>query len=266
MNDPLSPAPIVQTICVSDSIREAAALHADVQAHGRRTLKSAYDAGIKLREAKLRAGHGQWLEVLEKYWPNSAVVAQRYMRIARNWDSVKNESDIAAALRSLTDLVDGESKTSSATDLDSDGESDKEQGAATTSGKSGSSGGSGRSRSNSGVGPKSTQEALDFTGENAAMKTAQAALARKKQLAEEAQSACDQLLEVLPELAVGTMGPDFCELTTAAGVGPVQHKTEKGQFVGTKLVAEETYAERFPQIEKLREATAEFLKKFGETT
>ena len=43
-----------------------------------------------------------------------------------------------------------------------------------------------------------------------------------------------------------------------------QERSERGQFVGTKLVAEETLRERFPQVEELREKVAAFLKKFGE--
>jgi rubrerythrin len=259
VKDLITPPAIVQdAFTAANTIRLAATFHSGVKQHGRQALAEARKAGDALIRAKAECPHGEWLPLLERTWPGSFITARRYMRIAGNWAEVEGAETVAEALRWIAedknDHDDPFAETAPPPEV---------QDPATTSGDPP------KKTASQSSAPAGKQGSLfpdrDRQRQEERLSAAKAASDRKKALAQEAIAACDQLLEVLPELATGHRGPDFCELAEAAGVGPVQEVEETGAFVGTKLVAGETVTERFPAVEKLREATAAFLAKFGGT-
>lgn len=259
--------PIVQAANSIVALMDQANAHADAtEQNSRLTLESAYKCGLALLEAKIAAGRGNFGAVLKDRWKHSRELATQCLRIAHHWKEVSGAVSIREALRWLAEAADESEvmpneQIGSATNLPKSGGGQSSTGSA---GQPGERADSGSKRTpGTATSPPPVQPTLDFTGESAILKRTQAAIARKKKLAQEAHAALGQLLEVLPELSTGTMGPEFAELATAAGLGPVPHKSEKGEFVGPKLVTEEKFTDRFPPLEALREATATFLKKFG---
>jgi hypothetical protein len=80
---------------------------ADARHHHMASVTSAIEAGSALLEAKALLPHGQWLGWLKDNCGLSVRVAQNYMRVARNRDALKNESDsYSAALEAVAKEAD----------------------------------------------------------------------------------------------------------------------------------------------------------------
>jgi protein gp37 len=77
------------------------------------------DAGAALLRAKARCGHGRWLAWLQKNVRFSYREASRYMRVARDWDKLDTVSNLADALRLLTDDASDEGGETAAARRDS---------------------------------------------------------------------------------------------------------------------------------------------------
>jgi hypothetical protein len=71
----------------------------------RTTIGYARECGELLAQAKGLVEHGQWVGWLSTNFPGDARTAQRWMRIASNWDALKNDAKsflgIEAAVQSL---------------------------------------------------------------------------------------------------------------------------------------------------------------------
>jgi hypothetical protein len=65
--------------------------HKKAQDHAGKAIEHAFKAGELLLEAKEQAGHGNWLSFLDGTGVN-ARTAQRYMKLAKNQDKLKNDS------------------------------------------------------------------------------------------------------------------------------------------------------------------------------
>ncbi len=68
--------------------------HAKTLTAARTTLKHARHVGELLTQAKAAVGHGRWLPWLAASVTFSAPTAQRYMRVAANWDEIANTSSV----------------------------------------------------------------------------------------------------------------------------------------------------------------------------
>jgi hypothetical protein len=51
-------------------------------------------AGFALLEIKSRHAHGEWVPWLKENFRGSYFTAQRYMRVAKHWDEIKDIRDI----------------------------------------------------------------------------------------------------------------------------------------------------------------------------
>jgi hypothetical protein len=69
----------------------------------RQGLDSARAVGEALLRAKARCGHGKWLRWVRENLPFSADTAANYMRVAREWDSVRAARNLREAIRLLTE-------------------------------------------------------------------------------------------------------------------------------------------------------------------
>jgi hypothetical protein len=59
------------------------------------------------------------------------------------------------------------------------------------------------------------------------------------------------------------MGGEFSKLAEAVGLGPVSEKHTENRFVNKKVVAAETYANRFPTLESFLAAMKGLAEQLG---
>jgi hypothetical protein len=100
----ISPPPGVRP--AEDLAALAARINAAYEA-GERTscqgLDNARAVGETLLAAKARCGHGKWLRWVRDNLPFSADTAANYMRVAREWKSVRAARNLREAIRWLTE-------------------------------------------------------------------------------------------------------------------------------------------------------------------
>jgi hypothetical protein len=87
--------------------RRIQAAHEAAQASARTALESAILCGELLLEAKRLVGHGRFLPWLDENTTLGPRQAQRYMRVARNQDALRNassETHLAGAMALLADV------------------------------------------------------------------------------------------------------------------------------------------------------------------
>jgi phage N-6-adenine-methyltransferase len=96
----------VQTCSGSELAKRIQAAHETAQASARTALESAILCGELLLEAKRLVGHGRFLPWLDENTTLGPRQAQRYMRVARNQDALRNassETHLAGAMALLAD-------------------------------------------------------------------------------------------------------------------------------------------------------------------
>jgi hypothetical protein len=64
-----------------------------------------YRAGVLLNEQKAETPHGQWLTWLEANFEGDPRTAQRYMRLADNWPTLKAKSDTGVSYSTLSQAL-----------------------------------------------------------------------------------------------------------------------------------------------------------------
>lgn len=92
--------------------QEINAEHAAAHAEARSALERARRCGELLTEAKAKVEHGQWLPWIEANLAFGARQAQKYMKLAENWDRLPNANSnsllpntIDAALATVADVT-----------------------------------------------------------------------------------------------------------------------------------------------------------------
>jgi hypothetical protein len=93
-----------QTCSDAELARRIQAAHEAAQAGARTALESAILCGELLLEAKRLVGHGRFLPWLDENTTLGPRQAQRYMRVARNQDALRNassETHLAGAMALL---------------------------------------------------------------------------------------------------------------------------------------------------------------------
>lgn len=91
-------------------LAEVANSHHDVTVVALRTAaESARIAGDALREAKTLVPHGGWSDWIKQNFSGGMRTAQRYMKIAKNWETIvgKNDSVSLLTVTQALDLLEG---------------------------------------------------------------------------------------------------------------------------------------------------------------
>lgn len=92
------------------------------QEYGSQALFHAKNCGELLIEAKNQCLHGQWLNWLEAHTPISQRTAQRFMKIALNWDVIEAEmtssENLGFGINDAQKLLTGQNKNDTMADLD----------------------------------------------------------------------------------------------------------------------------------------------------